>query len=728
MKRSIKNLFILLLACTLVNGSVLAQKNYTMQEAVLGLSTNLAVENIPTITFRPKHDAYMYLNKDKSAWKYRDLKNEFEQEFLNLKITRELLKNDNIEIKSLPNITWLDQNHFYFFIKKDSKTVRFYHFLVKDSKKQIRPELLSFYDVPAEASNHDISSSLTMAYTIDNNLFFTNSNTSNEKISNEINPNIIYGQSVHRNEFGIHKGIFHSPKGNYIAFYRMDQTMVTDYPIIDWLQNTAVNNNIKYPMAGGVSHHVTVGVFNPNTKSTIYLKTGEPKEQYLTCVTWDPNEKYIYIAVLNRDQNHMKLNQYDAQTGEFVKTLFEEKHNKYVEPQHELYFLPNEKEFIWMSQRDGFFHAYLYNTDGKFIKQITSGNWLVKDILTIDEKSEWLYFTSTMKSPLGVNIQRVNLKNGKVESFNEQFGIGTRNVVMSSTGNYFIDNFRNYSTPRLITLVNTKSKKSETILNASNPLEGYNNSIVRRIELTTEDNIKLYGKLMLPHDFDSTKKYPVIVYLYNGPHAQLITESFPESGNLWYDYMTQRGFIVWSMDGRGSANRGLEFEQAIHNRLGEKESYDQMLGVNYLKSLPYVDANRMGIHGWSYGGFMTTYMMTHYPDVFKAGVAGGPVIDWRMYEIMYTERYMSSPNTNGAGYDKNNLLNHVKNLKGKLLMIHGADDDVVVWQHSMKFIKACVDNNIQIDYFVYPGHPHNVRGKDRVHLMQKISDYFMQNL
>jgi dipeptidyl-peptidase-4 len=234
----------------------------------------------------------------------------------------------------------------------------------------------------------------------------------------------------------------------------------------------------------------------------------------------------------------------------------------------------------------------------------------------------------------------------------------------------------------------------------------------------------LYGKLILPPNFDSTKKYPTIVYLYNGPNVQLLHNSFPESGNLWYEYMAQHGYIVFTMDGRGSWNRGIAFEQATHRKLGEVEMEDQVKGVEYLKNLKYVDAGRMGIHGWSFGGFMTTSLMLKHPGIFKCAVAGGPVMDWGMYEVMYTERYMSTPKDNPDGYKKSCLLDKVKNLQGKLLLIHGTNDDVVVWQHSIDFIKKSVDEGVQVDYFVYPGHEHNVRGKDRVHLMQKITDYF----
>ena len=270
----------------------------------------------------------------------------------------------------------------------------------------------------------------------------------------------------------------------------------------------------------------------------------------------------------------------------------------------------------------------------------------------------------------------------------------------------------------------TDGSMTKVLLESPDPLVDYDRPVIKDKKLKADDGTNLYGKLILPTNFDSTKKYPVIVYLYNGPHVQQIKNGFPESGNLWYEYLAQHGYIVWTMDGRGSSNRGQKFEQAVFRQLGTVEMEDQMVGVNFLKSLPYVDANRLGIHGWSFGGFMTTSFMLRKPDVFKVGVAGGPVMDWSMYEIMYGERYMDTPEENPEGYASSNLLTKAKNLKGKLLLIHGAQDATVVWQHSINFIKKSVDENVQVDYFVYPGYEHNVRGKDRVHLMQKVTDYF----
>ena len=417
------------------------------------------------------------------------------------------------------------------------------------------------------------------------------------------------------------------------------------------------------------------------------------------------------------------LNKYDAATGEKVSMLFEEKSNKYVEPQHQLYFMPGTKgRFVWRSQRDGYTHLYLYSTTGKLIKQLTKGEWIVTGIVGANKQQQQLIITATKESSLENHSYTLDWNTGRMVRIDN--AAGSHRVTTNSRGTYMLDVFSATDVPRRTMVHATNNKYDFFIKESADPLVGYNRPSIKSVTLYANDGTPLFGKLILPTNFDKTKKYPVIVYLYNGPHVQLIRNRFPESGNLWYEYMAQHGYVVFTMDGRGSSNRGLKFEQAVYGKLGTIEMEDQMKGVKYLKSLPFVDGDRMGIHGWSFGGFMTTSFMLRKPDVFKVGVAGGPVIDWTMYEIMYTERYMGSPKSNAKGYAGNNLISKVDNLSGKLLLIHGAQDDVVVWQHSMKLIRESVKKGKQIDYFVYPAHPHNVRGKDRVHLMQKITDYF----
>jgi dipeptidyl-peptidase-4 len=710
-----KRLFLLLL--NIAGFTALAQqKQFTMTEATLGIKSTLAPKNLKQLNWVPEQNAYVYLvGAAKNEALLRTTVPQMKSDTLiRLSEINEQLFAKN-ELKALPEIKWANKNQFYFSSNGN------YFFA---EQKNGRWQYSKWANLPDNADNIKVDNkSRQIAYTVDNNLFLKDIYGKNRQVTNDTDKDIISGQSVHRNEFGIDGGIFFSPKGNFLAFYRMDQRMVNDYPIIDWSGVPAKNKGIKYPMAGGTSHQVTVGIFNPITGQTIYIKTGEPKDQYLTCVTWSPDEQYIYVALLNRAQNNLWLNQYNAQTGAFVKTLFEETDPKYVEPQHELTFLPGSNtEFIWWSQRDGYMHLYRYNIQGKLLNQVTKGEWLVNDIAGVNANEKELIITATKESAMEKHIYAVNWQNGKINRLDDAPGIHVADV--NTDGTYIIDRYQNKDIPRIAQVKATDKNWSKNILTATDPLAAYERAKVENVTLKADDGTPLYGKLIYPTGFDPAKKYPVIVYLYNGPHVQLVTNTFPASGNLWYEYMAQHGYLIFTMDGRGSGNRGLKFEQATFRQLGTVEMNDQLKGVNYLKSLSFVDADRMGVHGWSFGGFMTTSLMLRHPGIFKCAVAGGPVIDWSMYEIMYTERYMDTPQENPKGYADNNLLTKTKNLEGKLLMIHGALDNTVVWQHSINFIKNCVDNGVQIDYFVYPNHEHNVQGKDRVHLMQKITDYF----
>ncbi|STD53285.1 MULTISPECIES: DPP IV N-terminal domain-containing protein [Empedobacter] len=696
----------ILLSTLLMSASLLAQKkNITMEDAVLGLSTNLRIENLNQVQWIPNQNAYT--QNVKTSYGEALIK----KEVPSLK-TDTIFRSSQFENKRIPSLNWINDKQAYFSTKTGYKTIT------------TAGQQNDWLKLPENAENIEFDATNNqVGYVIDNNLFFVDKSGKTHQITKDGKYEIVNGKSVHQNEFGIHKGIFISPKGNLVAFYRMDQTAVTDYPIIDWSVQPAVNKNIKYPFAGTKNHTVTLGVYNPTTQKTTFLEIHPEVDHYLTSVTWSPDEKHIYIALLSRNQKHMELNQYDAVSGKLIKTLFKEDDAKYVEPQNELHFIPGKNnEFVWWSQRDGFMHLYRFNTDGKLLNQITKGDWIVTDLVGENAKKKEFLIITTKDSPKDRHLYAVNWENGKLRKITTD--AGTHNVSVSTNGEYAIDNWSNDNTPRKIDVLDANGKFKQNILTAQNPLANYNTAKVENVTLKADDGTDLYGKLIYPTNFDSSKKYPVIVYLYNGPHAQLITNRFPATGNLWYDHLAEKGYVVFTMDGRGSANRGLKFEQAIHGNVATTEMNDQMKGVDFLKTLPFVDAERMGIHGWSYGGFMTTSFMLRKPDVFKVGVAGGPVLDWTQYEIMYTERYMESPQDNPEGFKNTNLINRVKDLKGKLLMIHGAQDNVVVWQHSIDFIREAVKNGVQMDYFVYPGHEHNVRGKDRVHLMQKITDYF----
>lgn len=584
----------------------------------------------------------------------------------------------------------------------------------------------------ADAENVEADPTATrVAYTKAQNLFVSAPGADNVAVTTETNPAIVNGQAAHRSEFGITKGTFWSPTGQRLAFYRMDQMMVSDYPLVDIGALPAQEKVIKYPMAGGKSHHVTVGVYNVATKSTVFLKTGEPAEQYLTNISWAPDEKTIYVAIVNRGQNELKLNQYDAGTGAFLKTLFEEKDSRYTEPEHGLTFVPKKpQQFIWQSRRDGFRHLYLYDVSGKLHRQLTGGAWEVTDLLGFSDNGARVVFSATADSPLERHSYSVDLASaGEPRKITQ--GTGTHATQLSDDGRWLLDNFSSSVAPRAIRVIEVASAKPRRLLlKADDPTAAYALGEVKLFPIKAADGqTDLYCRLITPPNYDPAKKYPAVIYVYGGPHVQLVTDSWLGGGNLWMQLMAQKGYVVFTVDSRGSGNRGLKFEQATFRQLGTEEMADQLKGVEYLKSLPYVDANRIGVHGWSFGGFMTTTLLTRAPaNTFKVGVAGGPVIDWKFYEVMYTERYMDTPQENPDGYKTASLLNYIPNLKNKLLMIHGTVDDVVVWQQSLAYVKACVDAGVQLDYFVYPGHPHNVRGKDRIHLMQKVTDYFDANL
>lgn len=565
---------------------------------------------------------------------------------------------------------------------------------------------------------------------------------------------IVYGSSVHRNEFGISGGMFWSEDTTKLAFYRMDESMVQSYPLVQTDDREATVRWVKYPMAGMTSHQVTLGVWDSRTGKTIYLKTNEKPakddnraslndpEHYLTCISWRPDGKEIFIAELNRLQNYMELNVYDAQSGEYEKTLFSVKAEKYVEPEHPLYFLPGSNDkFVWQDERDGWDHLYLYDLkeqrqtvydgyhhyEGLASRQLTKGDWMVTELFGADPKAKTLYFYATKDDPRERHLYSLNLKNGKVARITQEAGIHSIKISPDYTEVY--DAYTNPNTPRVCQLIDLKSGKRNVLYTAANPYEGYFRPEVQVGTLTAADGVTdLYYRMVLPKDYDETKRYPVIVYLYNGPHAQLVTEGFEHGLPGWDAYMAQQGFVVFTIDGRGSANRGLAFEQAIWHNLGENESKDQLVGIEYLKSLPFVDADRIGIYGWSYGGFMTTYMTLNYPEIFKVGVCGGPVLDWSRYEVMYGERYMGTPQDNPEGYEKNCLIKQANKLKSKLLIIHDDQDDTVVPQMSIQFLKNSVEVGTYPDFMIYANHPHNVRGKDRVHLLTRIAQYFIDNL
>ena len=601
-------------------------------------------------------------------------------------------------------------------------------------------KVLKSREIPEGSSNRDMNlKSGNEAYVCNNNLYVITPEGKKLQVSKDGSRNLVYGQSVHRDEFGIRKGTFWSPGGAKLAFYKMDQSMVTDYPQVDITPICADNNKDsagvsriakvepdKYPMAGETSHKVYIGVYDVNNNSTVYLKTADPTDRYFTNISWSPDEKTIYIFELNRDQNHMQLISYDAASGEKKDLIFEERNEKYVEPQHPLVFLPwDNSKFLFQSRRDGYNHFYIYSLTDKKTTQLTKGKFEVMEFLGFNSADKSIVYTSNEANPIQENVYAVSETNLKRTALDD--GEGVHNAELSASGKFVFDRGASPRLARYICVTNTSNAvRTELETIEKHPWEEEFNmpQISSGTIKAADGKTDLYYRLVKPVNFDSSKKYPAVVYVYGGPHAHNIYGNHFYGLRGWEVYMAQKGYVIFVLDNRGSENRGFDFESVTFRHLGDEEMKDQIKGVEFLKSLPYIDGEKLGVHGWSFGGFMTTNLMCTYPDVFKVGVAGGPVIDWKYYEVMYGERYMDTPQTNPEGYKGSNLLLKAKNLKGRLQIINGYNDPTCVPQHSFAFLRACEDAGVQVDYFTYPNQGHNMMGRDMIHLHERITRYF----
>ena len=571
------------------------------------------------------------------------------------------------------------------------------------------------------------------AYTLGNSLYYLDSEGVSHEVAVSDDPGIVYGTSVSRNEFGIMNGIFWSPDGRKIAFYRKDESLVTDFPLLDISTRTGTLKSIKYPMNGMDSEVVSLGIYSLEDGSTVWAEVDDfSSDQYLTNISWGPDSKNIFIQVLDRSQKHVRLNMYRATDGSFVRTLLTEDNDRFVEPQNVLEFITGSYDFLYRTDnRDGYKNLYLCDTLGTVLR-LTAVD---ADVEYLGNDGSTVWYTSAEVSPVENHLFSVGLKyshkGGAIVRFKAQTPKrltgeeGWHRVSLSPDYKYFIDSYSSFNVPGVTKVKDIAGGEVALLGEVADPLAEYATGEVTLGTVKSADGqYDNWYRMFKPRDFDPSKKYPVVVYVYGGPHSQMVTDSWLGQVRLWEVYMAQKGYIVYVQDNRGTSNRGAEYEKAIHKQCGQAEMADQMMGVEMLKSLPYVDADRIGVHGWSYGGFMTISLLTNYPDVFKVGVAGGPVIDWKWYEVMYGERYMETEATNPEGFAKTSLINMAPCLKGKLLICQGAIDNTVVWEHSLSFVQTCIENGIQLDYFPYPRSEHNVAGPWRVHLMDKVSQYF----
>ncbi|GGH13948.1 S9 family peptidase [Sphingobacterium alkalisoli] len=706
-----------------------AQRNFTIDETVFGPG-KFSPKTLTAMKWMRIEDAFTHLDSTYQNLVVRSAKENWSPQ--NLVTVNQLqsavnsvLPNEKIELKYIPfDYSWTG-DQLLSFATQAANNSYVIEYNIKSQKATVKSS------VPSNVSNTEYGNdSDRTAYLVGSNIEIIDANGRKIQVTKDTVDGIVNGSDyTHRQEFGINKGMWWSPDNQKLLYYRKDETMVSKYPLPQWDSRVATIKDIRYPMAGMKSEEVTLVVFNIEKNQYITLQTGEPKEQYLTIATWDPTGQFIYVGVLNRGQDHLKLNQYNANTGAFVKTLFEEKSSTWIEPQKPLTFLPNNtQQFLYQTDKDGYNQLFLYNTEGKLIRHLGHQNIIVTDLKGFDAKHQKAYYVGASKNGMERHLFEVELKSGKTTQLTTTNGV--HNASVSPTGSFILDQYSNLTTPNIVQIVRTKDKKKLTITEATNPFTGKINQphIEFKEFIASDGSTPLNARITYPLNFDKAKKYPVMVYLYGGSHAQLITDRWLGGVGYFDLYMAQNGYLVFTLDNRGSDARGRDFTRITHRNLGEVEMDDQSKGIEYLKSLPYVDTDNMGIFGWSYGGYMATSFMTKHNETFKAAVAGGPVIDWKYYEVMYGERYMDTPQENPEGYKKTSLLDKVDRLRGNLLIIHGAQDPVVVQQHSMDFLEKCIKAGKQVDYFLYPKHEHNVGGQDRIHLYQKIATYFNLHL
>jgi len=704
-----KNLRLIFLGLAVCFSAVGQKQTLSLEDAVMQQYRNLKPNSLTMFQWIPNTDCYTYLEGYQKLMK-ASVKNTEAKEWFTIQQVNEAI---GAELYWFSGLEWKNENEFWL-----NNGQQFYSFNTVESKGKL------IYDLSNEAENAKFNAvSQNIAYTKANNVYVQTKNGEKLIVTDFSDKNIVSGQAIARSEFGITEGLFWSADGTKLAFYQKDETEVHDYPLLDNSKTPGELISIKYPMAGQKSEKARVGIFDLKTKETVYFAAKNGQDNYLTNLSWTPDGNYVVVAEVNRDQDHMWLNVYNAKNGKFVKTLFEETSDKWTEPEHPAFFPEKtNNNFVWISERDGFNNLYYYDFNGSLIKKLTDHKFVVNDIHSY--VNGVIYYNTTGESPLQKHLYGVDLKgNSKIITRAN----GTHSVSISSDGKYFHDNFSSHDTPNNDWIVDGRGKIVKKLLESEDKLGAYKIGSAEIGNLKGVDGSTLYTRLIKPSNFDASKKYPVLVYVYGGPHAQLITDSWLDGASLWMYWMAEQGYLVYTLDNRGSDNRGVAFETQIHRQLGTVEMEDQLTGVEYLKSLPYVDANRLAVHGWSFGGYMTTSLMLRNAGVFNVGVAGGPVTDWKYYEAMYGERYMDQPNQNEKGYETASLINHAQNLKGDLLLIHGTVDDVVVMQHNFSLVQKFVELGIQMDFFPYPMHKHNVYGKDRVHLMDKILNYVIDN-
>ena len=569
-----------------------------------------------------------------------------------------------------------------------------------------------------------------VSYVFDNNLYIyeLSSGKTTKCTTDGVRNKIINGATdwVYEEEFAIVKGYEWSHDSKFLAYYKFDESNVKEFSMDLFNQNLyPTQEKFKYPKAGEENSKVSIHILNVNTKKS--FQVNENDFEYTPRIYWTKDSKNLCVFKLNRHQNHLKLLFTNPESKKTV-LIYEEKDSRYIDIHDNIKFL--NTGFIWSSEKDGFNHLYKFSYDSKKMFQITSGEYEITKFYGYNESKKILYYQSNEKSPLQKHIYSINIDGTNKKLLSN--GKGVNNANFSTTFDYFINTNSTANQPNYITLNNKKGKLIRVIKNSEKLIQTLSNYELSKKEFfsfKTEYNIYLNGWMIKPPDFDSNKKYPVLMYVYGGPGNQQVLDNWGGRNYMWYQYLAQQGIVIVCVDNRGTGGRGADFKKCTYKELGKLETEDQIAANKYLASLDYIDQNKIGIWGWSYGGYMSSLCLLKGNEIFNFAIAVAPVTNWRFYDTIYTERYMRTPQENPDGYDLNSPINYIKQLKGNYLLVHGSADDNVHYQNTMEMISSLVKENKQFDLFIYPDKNHSIYGgTTRLHLMTKITDFIIKNL
>jgi dipeptidyl-peptidase-4 len=710
-----------------VNSAVIAQQKISVDEIYTGAFRTKGMDDLQSLK---NTNQYTVLNFDRSSRSQQiDL-----YDFSTLKKVATLLDSKNFsELKNGINSYTFSSDEKKILIANNSQQIfrRSFtadYFLYDTSTKKLTAVLENVQEPTLSPDATKI------AYAKENNLYVLDlaTNTSVAITKDGKKNAVINGITdwVYEEEFSFVRAYDWSTDGKKIAFIRFDESQVPEFSMTVYKKDLYPTvETFKYPKAGEKNAEVSLHVYSLESKNTNKIDLSKYNDFYIARLQWTKDANLVSAQVLNRHQDVLDLLFVDANSGK-TSIILNEKDKAYVDVTDNLTFL-KDNSFIWTSEKDGFNHIYLYDKNGKLKNQVTKGNWEVTNYYGFDEKSATVFYQSVENGSINRDIYKISLDGKKKVRLSNQ--TGTNSATFSPNFDYFINTFSNVTTPAVYTLNASKDGKSlQTIVentDLSQKLKSYNLPTKEFLEITTEKGIKLNAWMIKPIDFDPTKKYPVFMYQYSGPGSQEVANRWLTSNDYWFMMLAQQGYIVACVDGRGTGFKGADFKKVTQLQLGKYEVEDQIDAAKVFGKYNYVDASRIGIFGWSYGGFMSSNCILKGSDVFKMAIAVAPVTNWRFYDSIYTERYMQTPQENASGYDDNSPINFTNLLKGNYLLIHGSADDNVHVQNSMQMIESLVQANKQFDWAIYPDKNHGIYGgKTRIQLYNKMTNFIKEKL